>query len=109
MAFFPPVVGPRAAFADLRAFFRQRGREQVIGAMLAVLTTLIIVIVFVVDAKINTAPPPTIVYVEQWSENRSDAEIIRQQKIDQARRDEAERRHREQLQRLDRKLDELGI
>ena len=88
---------------------RQRSREQRVGAALAVLTTLIIVIIFFVDAKVNTAPPAQIIYVEQWSADRTDAEIIAQQKIDQARKDEAERRRREQLQRLDRKLDELGI
>ena len=43
---------------DLRGFLRQRSREQVIGATLAVLVTIIIVIVFFVDSKINTAPPP---------------------------------------------------
>lgn len=109
MAFFPPFVGPRAAFADLRAFVRQRSREHVIGAMLALLTTVIIVIIFFVDSQVNTAPPAQIVYVEQWSADRTDAEIIEQQKIDQAKKDERERLHREQLQRLDRKLDDLGI
>jgi hypothetical protein len=109
MAFFPPFVGPRAAFADLRAFMRQRSREQAIGAALAVLVTIIIVIIFFVDSKINTAPPPQIVYVEQWSADRSDAEIIAQQKIDQAKREEAQRKKREQFQKLDRKLDDLGI
>lgn len=109
MAFFPPFVGPRAAFADLRAFIRHRSREHWIGASLAVLTTIIIVIIFFVDSQVNTAPPARIIYVEQWSESRTDEEIIRQQRIDQAKKDEAERQHRERLQRLDRKLDELGI
>ena len=40
MSWFPRPVGPRAAFADLRAFMRQRSREQVIGAALAVLVTI---------------------------------------------------------------------
>lgn len=109
MAFFPPLVGPRAAFADLRAFMRQRGREQWIGASLAVLVTIIIVIIFFVDSQVNTTPPARIIYVEQWSEDRTDEEIVRQQKIDQAKKDEAERQHRERLRRLDRKLDEMGI
>ena len=109
MAFFPPLVGPRAAFADLRAFMRQRGREQWIGAALALLTTIIIVIIFFVDSQVNTAPPARIVYVEQWDLDRTDAEIMEQQTIDQARKEEAERQHRERLQRLDRRLDDLGI
>lgn len=109
MAFFPPMVGPRAAFADLRAFMRQRGREQWIGAALALLSTIIIVILFFVDSQINTAPPARIVYVEQWKADRSDAEIVEQQKTDQAKRDAAEQAKREQFQRLDRKLDDLGF
>lgn len=109
MAFFPPFVGPRAAFADLRAFLRQRGREQLLGATLAVLVTVIILIIFIVDSKVNTAPPPQIVYVDQWSANRTDAEIIEQQKIDQAKKEEAQRRKQEQFQKLDRKLNDLGI
>ena len=40
-SWFPKPVGPRAAFADLLAFMRQRSREKVIGAMLAVLVTAI--------------------------------------------------------------------
>ena len=59
MAILPPAVGPRAALRDLKAFLRQRSREQVIGAALAVLVTIIIVIIFFVNSKINTAPPPT--------------------------------------------------
>ena len=35
--------------------------------MLAVLVTTIIVIEFLVDSKINTAPPPTVVYADSWS------------------------------------------
>lgn len=109
MAFFPPFVGPRGAFADLRAFLRQRGREHVIGAMLAVLSTLIMVIIFFADSKVNTAAPAQIVYVEQWGADRTDAEIIERQKIDQAKKEERERRHRERFQKLDRKLGDLGI
>ena len=67
MSWFPRPSSPRAAFADLRAFLRQRSREQRIGAVLSILVTTIIVIVFFVDSQINTAPPPQIVYVESWS------------------------------------------
>ena len=69
MGWFPKPVGPRAAFSDLFAFMRQRSREQVIGAMLAVLVTMIIIIEFLVDSKINTAPPPRIVYVDLYESN----------------------------------------
>ena len=103
-SWFPKPVGPRAAFADLRAFMRQRSREQVIGAALAVLVTMIIVIEFLVDSKINTAPPPQVVYAESWSLNRTDAEIVEQQKIDQAKRDAAAAEKRRQFQKLEKQL-----
>jgi hypothetical protein len=103
-SWFPKPVGPRAAFADLRAFMRQRGREKLIGALLAVLVTTIIVIEFLVDSKINTAPPPTVVYADSWSVDRTDAEIVRQQKVDQAKRDAAAKEKQRQFQKLEKQL-----
>ena len=41
------MYGPRVALRDLGAFLRQRSREQVLGAILAVLVTIIILILFV--------------------------------------------------------------
>ena len=104
MAILPPSVGPRAALKDLTAFMRQRSREQVIGASLAVLVTIIIVIIFFVDSKINTAPPPQVVQVELFPANRTDADIIRdQKKASEERRKAAEARQRE-FQELEKKL-----
>ena len=104
MSWFPRPSSPRAAFADLRAFLRQRSREQVIAASLAFLVTAIIVIEFLVDSKINTAPPPQIVYVESWSENRTDAEIVADQKKDQAAKDAAMKERQRQFQKLENQL-----
>ena len=104
MGWFPKPVGPRAAFSDLFAFMRQRSREQVIGATLAVLVTVIIVIEFLVDSKINTAPPPQVVYAESWSSNRTDAEIVAEQKKDQAQRDAAAKEKQRQFKELEKQL-----
>jgi len=104
MPWFPRPVGPRSAFRDLAAFMRQRSREQVIGASLAFLSTVIIVILFLVDSKINTAPSPQIVYVDSWSANRTDAEIVTQQKEDQAKRRAAEAEKRRQYQKLEKQF-----
>jgi hypothetical protein len=104
MGWFPKPVGPRAALKDLAAFMRQRSREQVIGAALAFLVTTIIVIEFLVDSKIGTAPPPQIVYVQQWSADRTDAEIIADQKKDQAKKEAAQREKQRQFQRLEKQL-----
>ena len=104
MAVLPPASRPSVALRDLFAFLKQRSREQVIGAILAVLVTIIIVIVFMVDSKINTAPPPQIVYVEQWPANRTDAEIIADQKKDQAKREAAAKEKQRQFQKLEQQL-----
>jgi hypothetical protein len=101
MSWFPRPVAPSAAFRDLAAFMRQRSREQVIGASLALLATIIIVILFFVDSKINTAPPPQLIYAESWNADRSDAEIVAQQKKDQAARRAALAEKQRQYQKLE--------
>ena len=85
---------------------RQRSREQRIGAALSILVTLIIVIVFFVDSKINTAPPPQIVYIENYGPDRTDADIIADQKKASADRKRAEEARRKEFQKLQK---ELGI
>ncbi|MFL6735330.1 MAG: hypothetical protein ACJ8EY_11640 [Sphingomicrobium sp.] len=104
MAIFPRPVGPRAAIADLLAFMRQRSREQRIGAVLAVLATAFIVFEFFIDSKINTAPPQQIVYVKQWSSDRTDAQIVADQKKDQAAREAAMKERQRQFQKLEKQL-----
>ena len=104
MAIFPRPVSPRAAWRDFRAFLRQRGREQWIGAALAILVTIIIIIEFLVDSQINTAPPPRIIYVQEYKANRTDAEIIAQQKIDQAATQAAQKEKQRQFQKLAKQL-----
>ena len=101
MSWIPRPVGPRAALSDLAAFMRQRSREQLIGGALALLTTIIIVILFLVDSKVNTAPSAQIVYVDSWTANRTDAEIIALQKKDQAARQAAKLEKQRQFQRLE--------
>src|SRR5688500_17255735 len=104
MAILPPTVGPRAALKDLTAFLRQRSREQLIAATLAVLVTLIIVIVFFVDSKINTAPPQQIVFVENYPASRTDEDIIRDQKKASEERRKAEEFRRQEFQKLQKQL-----
>jgi len=104
MSWFPKPVGPRAAFRDLAAFMRQRSREQVIAAALALLVTAIIVFEFIIDAKINTAPPPRITYVELYPSNRTDAQIIADQKKDQAAKEAAVKERQRQFQKLEKQL-----
>ena len=104
MAILPPASRPSAALRDLMAFLRQRSREQLIGATLAVLVTMIIVIIFLVDSTINTAPPPQVVYVELYDSNRTDADIIADQKKDQAEKEALAKERQRQFQELEKKL-----
>ena len=88
MAILPPVSSPRTAIRDFFAVFRHgENRERVLGLTLAVLITIIIVIIFFVDSTVNTAPPQQITYVQAYKPGRTDAEIIADQKKDQAKRD----------------------
>ncbi|MFL6734609.1 MAG: hypothetical protein ACJ8EY_07925 [Sphingomicrobium sp.] len=101
MSWFPRPSSPRALFEDLRAFISHREREHWIGAALALLITIIIVIEFVVDAKMGTAPPPQIVEVELYPSNRTDAEIVADQKKDQAAKEAAQKEQQRQFQKLE--------
>ena len=70
------------------------------------LVTIIIVILFLVDSQINTAPPPQVIYVELYSSNRTDADIVADQKKDQAEREAALKERQRQFQKLE---NQLGI
>jgi hypothetical protein len=104
MSWFPSPSTPSAAIRDLLAFMRQRSREQVIGACLALLATGIIVLEFVLDPKIGTAPPPQVVEVELYPANRTDADIRADQKKDQAAREAAQKERQRQFQKLAKQL-----
>jgi hypothetical protein len=52
----------------------------------------------------GTAPPPQIVYAESWSANRTDAEIIADQKKDQAATADALKKRQEEFKKLEKKL-----
>ena len=104
MSWFPRPSSPLAAFRDLTAFMRQRSREQVIGASLALLVTAVIVFEFVIDAKTGMAPAPQITYVELYPSNRSDADIIADQKKEMAERKAFEKEKQRQFQRLEKQL-----
>jgi hypothetical protein len=104
MSWFPRPSSPRAAYRDFMAFLRQREREHVIGAALAVLVTLIIVIEFVVDTRVGLSPPPQIYEVELYPSNRTDAQIIADQKKDQAAREAAKKAQMLEFQKLEKRL-----
>ena len=104
MAILPPPVSPRAAVADLFAFMRHARREQILGATLSFLVVTIILIIFTVDAKVNTAPPPRVIYVENYKADRTDAEIIADQKVASERLHKAKEVKKQQFRDLEKQL-----
>ena len=105
----PRPASPRALWADLRAFASERRPHQWIAAALAVTIPLAIIFVFDLDGRTNIAPGPQLIYVESWPANRTDEQIKAEQKIDQAARDKAKKERQEQFQKLDEKLERLGL
>ena len=104
MSWFPSPSSPRAALRDLANVIRHSGREQRIGAALALLVTAIIVIEFVLDAHIGMTVPEREVVVDIYPSNRTDAEIIADQKKDQAAKLAAQKKEQEAYQRLAKRL-----
>lgn len=104
MSFFPRPSSPSGAIRDLLAFMRQRSREQLIGASLALLVTAVIVIEFVVDSNSVSQPDPQVVEVDLYSANRTDADIIADQKKDQAEREAQKKADQQQYNQLAKQL-----
>ena len=100
----PRPASPRALWADTRNFFRQRSRHQVIAACFAVAMPIIIVVGFYYDGKTNLTVGEQVVYVENWPATRTDAEIVAQQKIDQARKEQGQAERRRQFKELGKRL-----
>ena len=99
------MVNPRAAMSDFAAVVRgDSNRDRVLGLTLAVLITIIILIVFFVDAKINTAPPPRVTYVETYAPTRSDADIVASQKKDSAERKAFQEQKKRQFREIEKRL-----
>lgn len=100
----PRPSSPRALWADLKAFTAERSRHQWVAMFFAVAMPLAIVIMFFIDGRTNIAPGEQIIYVESWSSERTDAEIIADQKKDKASKDAAAKERQRQFQELERRL-----
>jgi hypothetical protein len=100
----PRPSSPRAAWSDLKAFFSGEHRHRLLFGVLAILMPVIIVIGFITDAHTNILPGRSIMYIQSWPADRSDAEIIAQQKIDQKKREAAALERQRSYQRLEKQL-----
>lgn len=102
----PRPAGPRALWADLRAFTQQRSGVQWVGLAVAVLMPAIILYGFYTDAQTNIAPGEQVVYAESWSGDRTDAQIKADQIERQQQREANQAERRRQFKALG---DRLGI
>jgi Tfp pilus assembly protein PilN len=107
---------PIAAYRDLRAFLSERRPHELVFAVLAITMTLVVISVFAQGSNVARPYKREIIYVQQWPLDRTEAQILAQQKIDQvekAKRDAIAAQQQKDLQaqwkRLDDKLNKWGI
>ncbi len=86
MAFFTRL-SPFRAIRDLRFFLAQRQPYELGFLALAIVITGLLLIGFMRDSQVEKIYKPDIVYVQQWRLDRSEADILAQQKIDQKKKD----------------------
>lgn len=109
-------LSPIRAYRDLRLFLSQRKPHELIFLVLALAITWAVMFAIASNSTVQKIYRPNIVYVQQWPENRTDAEIIAQQKIDgpiEKQREEEIRKQQAETQaaykRLDDKLKKYGF
>ena len=105
MAILPRPSSPRVLLRDLRMFMDGDRRHKLLFAALSVGITSLWVTGFIVESWWGVLPEgQQIVYAASWSNTRTDAEIIAQQKIDQKAREQAQAAKRAQFQKVAKQL-----
>lgn len=113
---FLRTISPLRAYRDLRQFLATRKTYELVFLVLSIIVTWTIMFAIANNSEVKREYRPNIVYVEQWSANRTDADIIAQQKIDgpkekaaveEARKQDAETQAA--YKRLDDKLKKYGF
>ena len=105
----PRPSSPSALWADLKAFAGESSPYKWGAAAVAVIMPVAIVIIFTLDTRTNIAPGAQIIYVESYPANRTDAEIIADQKKDLAAREARMKERQRQFQKVEKRLERLGI
>jgi hypothetical protein len=109
MAVFPRPAKPKALLADLRGLFAANRRHKLIFGAMAIGMTSLIITGFIVESRSGVLPPASTIYASDWSENRTDAEITAQQKIDQKEIEAAKAERRRQFQKVDDAMTRWGF
>lgn len=113
---FLSFLSPRRAYRDLRGFLGSRRRHELLFALPALVLTLLVILGFYKDSRVEKPYKRNIIYAESWPLNRSDAEIHAQQIIDAAKKREAiaaaekkAKERQEQFKKVDDWLTNHGI
>jgi hypothetical protein len=107
---------PLPAIRDLRFFLSQRSKHELWFGILAIILTGAILVGLQVDSKFERPYKREITYFENWPENRTDAEIIAKQKVDQVAKEKRDaelkalqEKRRAEFKRVDDALESWGI
>jgi hypothetical protein len=100
----PRPASPRIFLADLRRVLFDGGRHKLFIAALAIMMPGIIVLGFITDARTNILPGRSIRYIQSWPADRSDEEIVAQQKIDQKLKEAVDAKKKADWQKLAKRL-----
>jgi hypothetical protein len=100
----PRPAKPGALVADFRAFMAGDQRHRLLIGIVSILMPLLIVYMFLRDGRSLMPTGPEISYASDWTNARTDAEIVVQQKIDQKDKDQAEADKRAAYRRLAKQL-----
>ena len=103
MAVLPRPSGPRALLADIKLFLRTRQRHQLLFGTISIAIPALLIAGFYHDSYIEP-PKPEMYFLPSWPADRSDAEIVALQKIDQAKKHKQQAETRAAYQRLAKKL-----
>ena len=104
----PRPSSPRVVWADFKAFAGERSPHQWIAGAVALAMPLGLIGLFVLDSG-TFKREPQLIYVESWSANRTDAEIVADQKVRQAEKEALQKERQEQMKRLGERLEKIGI
>ena len=87
MGSFLGRFNPFRALLDLRRYLGTRQKHEVLFMFGSLMVCILIVAAFVADSKVERPwQRPTIIYVESWRADRTDAQIVAQQKVDAAKK-----------------------
>jgi hypothetical protein len=107
---------PIRAYRDLRLFLSYRSKHELWFGIAAIVVTGVILSGFVVDSRMPKPYKREIVYFDNWPANRTDAQILAKQKIDQAAREKRKAENdkilaarRAQFKKVDDALESWGL